>query len=354
MKRRKLANIQWRMARFAIWLCVLVSLALLVVFLLYYGLAFQTLFTAQWLGIPFIFLVVIFAIIIGALSGYICGNKLKKRLEQLGEATLKYQRGNFAHRVPHLGEDEVGMMAGHLNQMADNIEKQVASLQKLSTEKAEWNEQLKKSVISEERGRLARELHDAVSQQLFAISMMSSAIQESIDPDHVKLKKRITMVEKMAGDAQSEMRALLMHLRPATLEGKGLKEGLEELFEEFEAKQPVALKWDITDVPDLPKGIQDHLFRIVQEAMSNVFRHSQATSVTVRLIVVNRQLHLRIVDNGIGFDMDEPKTSSYGMQSIQERTNEIGGTAEIISFPGKGVQIEVKVPIIDEERERES
>ncbi|MBM7646652.1 NarL family two-component system sensor histidine kinase LiaS [Scopulibacillus daqui] len=352
MRNRKLTNIQWRMTQFTLCISLFVSLASLVIFLFFYKLDFKSLLLVKWFNIPFILLIFIFAIVIGILTGFIYGNMLKKRLELLVESILKYERGNYAHRVPYLGDDEIGLMADHLNQMAGTIEKQVASLQKLSTEKAEWNDQLKKSVISEERQRLARELHDAVSQQLFAISMMSSAIQENIDPANKKVKEQMTMVEKMAGNAQNEMRALLMHLRPATLEGKGLKEGLEELFEEFKAKQPINMSWDIKDIPSLPKGIEDHLFRIVQEAMSNVFRHSQATSVAVRLSAANQQLLLRVLDNGIGFDMDKPKTSSYGLESIKERANEIGGVAEIISFPGKGVQIEVKVPIIDSERKR--
>ncbi|TCP18629.1 NarL family two-component system sensor histidine kinase LiaS [Scopulibacillus darangshiensis] len=350
MNRKRLTNIQWRLTRFAIGICVFVTLVLAGLFLTYYHLDIRTVFTLHWFNVPFIIVLLLFAVIVGALFGYLYGNTMKRRLEQLVASILKFERGNFAHRVADLGDDEIGLMADHLNQMADTVEKQVASLQKLSTEKAEWNDQLKKSVISEERQRLARELHDAVSQQLFAISMMSSAVLESMGPGDEKVRSRIAMVEKMAGNAQNEMRALLMHLRPATLEGKGLKEGLEELFEEFRAKQPVDIRWEVADIPNLAKGIEDHLFRIVQEGMSNVFRHSQAASVTIRLSIVNRQLYLRIIDNGVGFDMDKPKTSSYGLQSIQERANEIGGVAEIISFPGKGVQIEVKVPILDKER----
>ncbi|MFP3821719.1 histidine kinase, partial [Bacillus sp. SIMBA_008] len=91
-------------------------------------------------------------------------------------------------------------------------------------------------VITEERQRLARDLHDAVSQQLCAISMMTSAVLEQVKDADDKIVKRIRMVEHMAGEAQNEMRALLLHPRPVTLEGKGLKEGLIELLKEFKAK----------------------------------------------------------------------------------------------------------------------
>ncbi|HEX7063734.1 MAG TPA: sensor histidine kinase [Bacillales bacterium] len=347
MKNKRLTGIRWDLMKFSVLICVAASFLSTAIFLLFFNLDFRSLFSLEWLGLPFIIILEATVLAAGTLFGYVFGNGLKKRLEALSESILKYERGNFAHRVPSLGEDEVGFMGEQLNEMAQRVEKQVASLQRLSTEKAELNEQVKKSAISEERQRLARELHDAVSQQLFAISMMTSAVLENPDLVEGTLKKRIVSVEKMAGNAQNEMRALLLHLRPATLEGKGLKEGLEQLLGEFESKQPLDIQWEIADVPKLAKGIEDHLFRIVQEGMSNVFRHSQATSVTIRLGTAGGQLYLRIIDNGIGFNMEHSKPSSYGLQSIQERANEIGGVADIISFPGKGTQIEVKVPIVE-------
>lgn len=79
-----------------------------------------------------------------------------------------------------------------------------------------------------------------------------------------------------------------------------------------------------------------------------MFRHAKATKVTVRLLIRNRQVRLKIIDNGIGFQTDHVKTASYGLESIRERTSEVGGVAEIMSFEGKGTQIDVKVPIFDE------
>lgn len=346
---RKLTNIQWRITRYTIWVSLIVSSLLITIIFFYLGLDFQLLFIlSNWFYFPLVVLLLSLVLIIGLIAGYIYGNLMKKRLERLVESILKFEHGNYSHRVPSLGEDEIGLVASHLNQMAERIQKQVASLQKLSTEKAEYQEQMKQSVITEERQRLSRELHDAVSQQLFAISMMSSAVQENTSDE--KVLKQINMVENMAGNAQNEMRALLLHLRPATLEGKGLTEGLEDLLEDFKAKQPLDIRWEVSDMSELPKGVEDHLFRVVQEGLSNIFRHSDASAITIKLGMVNRQVLLKIIDNGVGFDMNKTKTSSYGLQSIQERANEIGGVADIISFPGKGTQIEMKVPIVDEER----
>lgn len=350
---KKLSSIRWRLVTFSVWACVAASFFVLLILSFFQLVDGWKWLTADWLGIPLVFLLLLLVLAVGALFGYISGNVIKKRIEKLVQSILVFERGNFGHRVEDLGEDEIGLMAARLNQMAERVEKQVASLQKLSSERVEWQEQLKKTAVSEERQRLARELHDAVSQQLFAISMMTSAIKENMDDAGEPVKKQMTAVEKMAGDAQSEMRALLLHLRPATLDGKGLKEGIEELLAELEAKQPVSIRWEVGNLPELPKGIENHVFRIIQEGMSNVFRHSQATSVSVRLGIAERQVYLRIFDNGIGFDMSKLRASSYGLQTIQERVNEIGGVVEVISFPDKGTQIEVKVPIVEKKRRQE-
>ncbi|KKB75432.1 MULTISPECIES: two-component system sensor histidine kinase LiaS [Bacillus] len=349
MKTNRLANIQWRSVRLSMGVSFTIFLAVLGFMLFYYQLDPRVLIASRWFGIPFIILLLLISAAVGFGAGYVFGNRLKKRLEKLIESILKYENGNFAYRIPSMGEDEIGLAADQLNEMAERIERQVASLQKLSNERAEWQDQMKKSVVSEERQRLARELHDAVSQQLFAISMMTSAILEGIAASaDEKLAQRLKMVEKMAADAQSEMRALLLHLRPVTLEGKGLREGLSDLLNEFKAKQSMDIDWEIEDTGKLPKGVEDHLFRIVQEALSNVFRHSKATKVSVRLLLRNRQLQLKVIDNGEGFQMDSIKTSSYGLNSIKERASEVGGVAEIISFAGKGTQVDVKVPIFDQ------
>lgn len=350
MKGNRLTRIQWRIIRFVLWVCLSVAVLVLSAVLVYYRLDPAILWASERFSVPLILLVLLLVVAVGVLAGYGFGNQMKKRLEHLLESALKYERGQFAHRIPPLGDDEIGRVAEHLNRMARRVEQQVASLQKLATEKVRWREQMKQSVITEERQRLARELHDAVSQQLFAISMLLSAVREHLPADH-PMHGRIVTAEKVAGEAQNEMRALLMQLRPVPLEGKGLKEGLKELLAELKAKQPLEIEWEIADLPDLPKGIEDHLFRIVQESLSNVLRHSRATAVTLKLVAAPRQIRLRIADNGVGFDMNAGKRTTYGLQSIQERANEIGGVAEVISFPGKGTRVEVIIPLVDEEGE---
>jgi NarL family two-component system sensor histidine kinase LiaS len=335
-------SIRWNLVLYSLLVTLLVTVSVLAIILFYYRLDLRVLWSLGWIGLSFFIL-----IFLGALVGFLYGTRFIQRLEQVRESIIQYERGNFSYRVLSLGHDELGEIGQHLNQMAERLEQQVASLQKLTTEKTEWQTKMTQAVLTEERERLARELHDTISQQLFAISMMSSAILANNKQISIQKNKQLRVIEKLAGDAQQEMRALLMHLRPATLEGKGLKDGLEDLLLEVQEKQALEVSWEIAEFAPLPRGIEDHLFRIVQEGLSNVLRHAKASKVHVRLIQRSQYLHLKIIDNGIGFEPSKTKISSYGLKSITERANEIGGIGEFLSLPGKGTQIYVKVPILD-------
>jgi NarL family two-component system sensor histidine kinase LiaS len=218
-------------------------------------------------------------------------------------------------------------------------------LQRLSTNNAQLAEKAKYSAVVEERQRLARDLHDAVSQQLFAISMTATAVGRTLDKDFEKARRQIHLIEEMASVAQSEMRALLLHLRPVHLEGKQLSEGLLELLQELQTKVPIAISWEMDANIQLPKGIEDHLFRIVQEALSNTLRHSKATTMEIKLQHPPDAIRLTVRDNGIGFDMDNQKHASYGLVSMRERVNEVGGSISIVTAPDKGTRIEIRVPL---------
>ncbi|MGV3488920.1 MAG: HAMP domain-containing sensor histidine kinase [Tuberibacillus sp.] len=344
---KKLVNIQWRSCHFAMWVAFLTAMITLMIVSYFEGIDLRHLYFNRIWGIPYGLWLLLFILLVGSSLGYFIGMRLKRRLESLVATVLRLERGNYSCRAPYLGEDEVGQVAIHLNLMAEHIEQQVASLQKLSSEKAEWNDQLRREAVTEERQRLARELHDAVSQQLFAISMLASAVKESYFDNPEGTAKQLEMIEKMAGHAQNEMRALLLHLRPARLNGKCLKDALDELLTEQLAKQQLKIQWKIDDIGSLPKGVEDHLFRIVQESLSNIMRHAKAETINVRLVQSGKQINLKIIDDGIGFDPSEQKTSSYGLKSIKERVNEIGGVVEFVSIIGRGTEIKVKVPLVE-------
>jgi NarL family two-component system sensor histidine kinase LiaS len=239
------------------------------------------------------------------------------------------------------------MLGEQLSRISRKWEEQVTSLQRLSTDNAQLAEKARFSAIMEERQRLARELHDAVSQQLFAISMTATAVSRTLESDFDKAKRQVSLIEEMASVAQSEMRALLLHLRPVHLEGKRLSQGIMELLQELRSKVPIDIACEIEDLR-LSKGVEDHLFRIVQEALSNTLRHSKATKMEIRLQRKNDVVRLFIRDNGVGFDMEVKKHASYGIMSMKERVIELGGSMDILTAPDKGTRIDIRIPFIEQ------
>lgn len=233
-------------------------------------------------------------------------------------------------------------------ELAELIQTQKKSLQRLINDDAKAKEAMIEEQVIQERQRLARELHDSVSQQLFAASMLLSAINETIDVNETSAKQ-LQQTEKIVQQAQLEMRALLLHLRPAALKGKTLAEGMNDLLMELRQKVLFTIHERIEEVT-LPKGAEDHVFRIAQETLSNTLRHSKASEVDLLLVERNKRVILRVQDNGVGFELDDDTHGgSYGLRNIEERTIEIGGTCKIVSVPNQGTIIEVQIPTEQEE-----
>ncbi|UHA71841.1 HAMP domain-containing sensor histidine kinase [Paenibacillus sp. 481] len=284
-----------------------------------------------------------------SIFGFYQGYRIKRRIELLRESMLLLEKGNLSRPMPDLGYDELGELAEQLGRVSKRWEEQVTSLQRLSTNNAQLAQQARVTAIIEERQRLARELHDAVSQQLFAISMTATAVKRTLVKDFDRAERQVELIEEMASVAQSEMRALLLHLRPVHLEGKGLVQGLSELIHELESKVPIEIQCEMDEHIELNKGIENHLFRIVQEALSNTLRHSKAARMEIKLQNRDDYVRLLLRDNGIGFDWNDKKQASYGLRTMQERVQEVGGSIQFVTALNKGTRIEIRVPVVREE-----
>ncbi|MCZ0756936.1 sensor histidine kinase [Anoxybacillus sp. J5B_2022] len=327
---------------------LLLAFTVSVVLFLSYVLTFPpTEWSALWnetvLGVPFVIFLFMASGFIGVLFGISFDWFWRKQWRAIEHALLQMEQGNI--------ELSRKQTAKELNDVWERIEKlqkhwleQTKRTQKLATEKVENEEELIERIISEERNRLARELHDSVSQQLFAASMMMSALMETYIGSE-QGKKQLKLVEQMIHQSQLEMRALLLHLRPVQLKGKSLQDGMKELLTELAQKVPMEMKWKIEDVT-LDRGVEDHLFRILQESVSNTLRHAKATMLEVLLLERDGFVLLRVSDDGVGFDVERTKSGSYGLQHMYERAAEIGGTLKIVSIKNKGTRLEVKVPLV--------
>jgi len=307
----------------------------------------KELWETQVMDIPFLLFAPSISIVIGIIFGLVLGLYWRKQLQSIDSWLHEMEEGRQIElNVLNVVGTDIQTIASRVGKIQKQIAEQAKLSQKLATEKAEDIETRMQEIVSQERNRLARELHDSVSQQLFAASMLMSAINEARQITDDREAKQLKMVEEVIHQSQLEMRALLLHLRPAALKGKTLQEGIEELLMELSLKVKMQLKWKVEDFP-LDKGIEDHLFRILQEAVSNTLRHAKSTTLEVLLIQRDEFVILRVSDDGIGFDVEEAKAGSYGLQNMYERAVEIGGTIKIISLKNSGTRLEVKVPQLD-------
>lgn len=309
---------------------------------------FQGMFYTQIFGIPvFLFLnlvIILLCIIVGSILAFKI-NQQNDWIKTQVEHAIEGETVGINDQNIELYNETIDLYHT-LVPLNQELHRLRMKTQNLTNENYNLNDVKVKKIIEDERQRLARELHDSVSQQLFAASMMLSAIKETeLEPP---LDQQIPVLEKMVQDSQLEMRALLLHLRPIGLKDKSLGEGIKDLVIDLQKKVPMKVVHDIEEFK-VPKGLEDHLFRITQEAISNTLRHSKGTKVTVELFNKANYLLLRIQDNGIGFNVDDKVEQSYGLKNMRERALEIGATFHIVSLPDSGTRIEVKAPLNKED-----
>lgn len=345
---------------FAVYSAIVSFLIILFSLFTYFYASNQTdwwreLLSARLLYIPLIFHLFAIALGVGILVFLTVSVIQKARYGKIEEKLRTLSAGNYEspilnQPIPRPVDD---IYLHDIDQEITKIKEkmiEVSSELQIMTSRPQYVDgQTREEILELERHRLARELHDSVSQQLFAAMMMMSALTEQAEKKDTseKFRKQLQMVADIINASQSEMRALLLHLRPVNLEEKSLKQGIEQLLKELQSKIQISLKWDIEDVK-LISSIEDHLFRIVQELLSNTLRHAKANELEVYLHKINNNLLLRVIDDGAGFNMNESKTGSYGLNNIRERVAGIGGTVKIISFKGQGTSIEIKVPLMKE------
>src|SRR5699024_394054 len=235
---------------------------------------------AKLFNVQYLYLIGIVILIIGLIKGMVSGQLWKQQIRYIEQQLRQLYEGQILIEEDYKDLREVDKQIDHLQR---KITQHIEHAQHLATEQANEREASLQEIVVEERNRLARDLHDAVSQQLFAASMMMSAITEANYQVSSELKHQLTMVEKMIQQSQLEMRALLLHLRPVQLKGKQLQEGIEDLISELMSRLPIELEHQIEQLP-IDKGVENQLFRILQEAVSNTLRHAEAKTLKITLI----------------------------------------------------------------------
>ncbi|WP_420643442.1 histidine kinase [Candidatus Leptofilum sp.] len=291
-------------------------------------------FTANTiLGIlPLLFIIFILAGGVGTVFGFIASRSFSRRLRQLGQTAESWSRGDFSAYVQDDSGDEIGQLARRLNQMAEQLQNLVQTRAELAT--------------LEERNRLARDLHDSVKQQVFATAMQLGAAQTMLDSDPAAAKTHLEEAKQLARQAQQELTGLIQELRPAALEDKGLVEALRDYAKDWSRRTAIAADVKTSGERPLPFNIEQPLFRVAQESLANVARHSGASTVFLHLAWQEATFTLTIADDGQGFDTHET-AHGMGLNSMQERLVAVNGRLAIHSTPGQGTQITATVPLED-------
>lgn len=328
----------------------LYSLFLTTITLLSLLLSIYVLFMPDWLSVANIFIVISLYLLVGLLIAFYVGFKsssgMKERIDYVSVLITQYANGNYQSRIHFNENDEISRIGNELNELGMILQNQVRSLQRMADEKAELAKSAHKAATIEERQRLARDLHDSVSQQLFALTMMSEAAVKQIESNPSIAKEQIQTIVSAGHTAQTEMRALLLHLRPVYLSGDSLSQGIQKLINELEQKSLIDFHLKINDDLMLSQTVEEHVFRIIQEAMSNILRHAEANMVKVELTKRATDLFIHISDNGKGFaiENDGQRKTSYGLKTMRERSEEIGGNFTIRSNENKGTYIDIRIP----------
>jgi signal transduction histidine kinase len=239
---------------------------------------------------------------------------------------------NVSFLEPHaFGEDEQRLFLALAQRAA------------LAIENAQLYEQTQELAIVEERGRLARDLHDAVTQTLFSASLIAEALPVLWESDQEEGKELLKELRQLSRGALAEMRTLLMELRPAALEEAGLGDLLRQLGEAMMGRTGMTVKVAVEGRCELPPEVHVALYRIAQEALNNVVKHAHASEVDITLCCVGRSgVELRVRDDGRGFDTRDVPAERLGLSIVRERSQAIGARLRIESEPGQGTMVEVE------------
>lgn len=254
------------------------------------------------------------------------------------------ERGDYGRRLPGFSLPEFARISRSFNHMASTLEKARDENRALTQQSL--------AIQEEERRYLAQELHDELGQSLSAIKVMAASLRKrnSRPQDTEALERIMAVCDRLFG----VVRGMMRRLRPLMLDELGLIASLEDLIESWSSRNPgVNLHFDCEDdIEECVGAAKIHLFRIVQECLTNIVKHAEADSVRIELRIkeieeteqhVRSWIQLRIGDNGRGFDSNQPRRG-FGLLGIRERVASLGGQFQLRTKPGEGVSLEVCVP----------
>jgi len=269
------------------------------------------------------------AVPVGLVFGLLSTRRLIRRLQRLAATTVAVADGDYQQRLAVSGGDEVAQLEGNFNRMAERLDTAMATQRQLAE--------------AGERARIARELHDAISQDLFSLRLLAGGLRKAL-PASSPLHPQVEAMEQTANGTMHEMQALLLELRPVALADAGLIPALQELCHAYQERLGVTIDADLEPVALAPP-VEHAVLRIVQEALANAVRHAQPNRIRLRLHHQDGQVAVTVADDGAGFDPSlAEQRHGMGLGLMRQRAAELGGSFQLDSTPGQGTTVQVLLP----------
>ena len=265
--------------------------------------------------------------IMGAIFGSFTAHSMVRRFSRLSAATDAWSQGDFSEFIDDPSGDEISQLAQSLNGMAEQLQTLLKRRQEMA--------------VSEERNRLARDLHDSAKQQAFAASAQLGAAVALFEQDPQAAKPHLLEAEKLVDKVRKELTSLILELRLVDLKRGGLAVALREYSIDWAHHSDIEIDIQVEGERALPLEVEQTLFRIAQEALANTARHSQAGHAEILLVYNPDCVTLTIVDDGRGFNISDVQ-GGMGLRSMRERAELIGGELIIESALGEGALVSVR------------
>ncbi|MBM7565339.1 sensor histidine kinase [Paenibacillus sacheonensis] len=289
-----------------------------------------------WIGVIAIFLLV------SAGFGYWAAKRIQRQIDMMVIGLKQAAHGNYGTRLPEEGTFTPAFR--EFNDMLESLDERTQWIQRSGEEQVMREAASNEAAVLEERRRLARDLHDTVSQQLFAIHMSASSLPKLLEINPDRAGDVMDQLISISSMAQKQMRGFIAQLRPMELEGRSLQEALDKWFPDYCRQNGLqgVLEWRVKE--KLSDAKEHQLFLIIQEAMANIVKHAGAQTALLTVAETERQIVMTLQDDGAGFRADQVKRGSYGLSTMRERAGKLGGDASIISKPGSGTRVRVTLP----------
>ncbi len=268
--------------------------------------------------------------IMGALFGGFFAHGLTTRFKRIAFTIDLWGSGDFSRHIEDATGDEISQIARRLNTMAEQLQSLLRRRQDMA--------------VSEERNRLARDLHDSAKQQALAASFELGTALTLFERDPAGAKKHLVEADALVDAVRKELTNLVHELRPQSIDREDFSEILKDHAMEWSQRSEIEMNFDVEGSSELSLEIRETLFRIIQEALANVARHSSAQHANVHLEYGINRIKMTVRDDGCGFDT-HVQHDGVGLASMQERAEGLGGKFTIESAPGQGSQITVVLPV---------